>query len=141
MSEVDPAVGIIAYLKADAAIAGLVASRVFGDEIPPSRAGGMPLKCIVVEPSGGTQTFGNAYQDYGDGRFDIFSYGETPFEAGRVQRTVYGAMKRLRRAVHGGVLLHWAKRDGGPLPLRDPDANWPYRFESYQVLTAEVTIT
>lgn len=129
------------FLKADAAVAALTAGRVFGDEIPADQTVSMPRKCIVVEPSGGSNTYGSGFQEYGDTRVDFRSYGETPYEAGRVQRAAYGALKQLRRQVHAGVLLHWAKRSGGPLALRDPDAGWSYRFESFQVLTAEIEVT
>lgn len=136
----DPLSALITFLKADVDLAALVSTRVFGDELPAGQTTAMPRKCVVVEPSGGTQSIGRAYQNYGDGRFDIKSYGETPFEAARVQLAVYGAMKALRRKTHSGVLLHWAIRSGGPLPLRDPDTDWPSRFESYQVLAAEVSV-
>lgn len=140
MSETDPVLGIITKLKANASIAGMVAARVFGDELPGSETASMPRKCIVVEPAGGSQSFGRAYQDYSDGRFDIRCYGETPYQAGVLARAVHTAMKHLDREVHAGVLLHWAIRSGGPLSLRDPDANWPFRFESYQVLASEKEI-
>lgn len=137
MSPPDPTKGLIEYLKSVTAVNDLISGRAFGDEVPKSETGSMPRKCIVVEPSG-PGFLGTGYQDYGDGRFDVRSYGETPYEAARVQLAVYGAMKELRRARAATVLLHWAKRVGGPMPLRDPDTKWPYRFESYQVLVAEI---
>jgi hypothetical protein len=135
-----PEVALIEFLKADSAVNTLTAGRIFGDELPANQIASMPRKCIVIEASGGAQSFGNAYQEYGDGRYDVRSYGETPYEAALVQRAIYRALKHLDRGVHAGLLLHWAKRSGGPLSLRDPDTSWPYRFESYQVLVGEVEI-
>lgn len=135
----DPIKGLTTFLKADATIAALVAARVFGEELPKSETASMPRKCIVVEPSG-PGSLGGGYQEYGDLRVDLRCYGETPYEARRLQRAAYGALKALRRKVHSGVLLHWAIRSGGPIGLRDPDTDWPFVFESYQVLVAEVEV-
>lgn len=133
-------VGLIAFLKSDEAVNALTGGRVYGDELPPKDTSSMPRKCIVIKPSGGAGTYGRGYQDYGDGRFDVRSYGETPYQAGLVQLAARRALKHLRRSVHAGVLLHWAKPSGGALPLRDPDTKWPFRFESFQVLAAEVDL-
>lgn len=140
MSETDPVLAVIAKLKADVGIAALVGARVFGDEIPEGETASMPRKCIVVEPAGGTQSFGGGYQNFGDERLDIRCYAETPYQAGVLQRLVHTAMKHMTREVHEGTLLHWATRSAGPLSLRDPDANWPFRFESYQVLYGETEV-
>jgi hypothetical protein len=131
-----PEVGLKALLTARATLAE---SRVFVDEIPPGETASMSRKCIVIEPSG-PSVLGGAFQEYGDGRYDIRCYGETPYEAARLQAQVYQVMKHLQRETHAGVLIHWARRSGGPIPLRDPDTDWPFRFESYQVLIAEVEV-
>ena len=100
----------------------------------------MPRKCIVIEPGGGSQSFGGGYQEYGDSRFDVKCYGETPYQAGLVGKAVSRAFKQLRREVHTRLLLHWARRAGGPLSLRDRDTNWPYQFSSFQIMSSEEEI-
>jgi len=130
---------IIDILKADAGITTLVGTRVFGLELPQAEAANMPRKAIVIQPSGGAG-FGVGERDYIEHsapRIDVFSYGETPFEAGRVRREVYDVLKQLKRTVINSTLVHWANPAGGPLPLRDPDTDWPLQFESFQVFFAE----
>lgn len=140
MTVADPIEGLTTFLKADVDVAALTEGRVFGEELPVNQTAAMPRKCIVVESSGGAGAFGRAYQDYGDVRVDVRYYGETPYEARKLQRAGYGALKHLRRSPHAGVLLHWASRSGGPMNLRDPDADWSFSFESYQLLLAEVAV-
>lgn len=135
-----PEVALKEFLKTDATVNTLTGGRVYADELPPKESDDMPRRCIVIKASGGARSFGGGYQEYGDGRYDVRSYGETPYEAGRVQAAVYRALKHLRREVHEGVLLHWAKHAGGPIPLRDPDTKWPSRFESFQVLASELDL-
>lgn len=141
MTDADPLKGLIAFLKAAPGVSALVGTRVFGDELPAKEVSFMPRKCIVIEPSGSAGAFGTAYQDYGDGRYDVRSYGETPHEAALLDIATYRALKNLRRGVNASVLLHWVKRAGGPIPMRDPDTGWPFRFASYQLLAAEVEVT
>jgi hypothetical protein len=132
---------LVAYLEGDDRVRTLTQGRVFGDEIPSKESKNMARKCVVVSGGGGPTTIGDGYQEYGDQRIDVRCYGETPYEASRLQLAVYRALKHLRRCIYAGVLLHWAKRSGGPLRLREPDTSWPFRFESYQVLSAEVEVT
>lgn len=135
-----PEMALAAFLKADVTVSALTGGRVYAGELPPKDTNAMPRKCIVIKPSGGAGVFGNGYQEYADRRYDVRSYGPTPYQAALVQNAAYHALKGLRREVHDGVLLHWAKHSGGPIPLRDPDADWPFRFESFQVLAAEVDL-
>lgn len=130
---------IIDILKADAGITTLVGTRVFGVELPQAEAASMPRKAIVVKPSGGG-TFPVGSRDYVEHsamRIDVFSYGETPFEAGRVRREVYDVLKQLRRTVINSTLVHWVNSAGGLIHLRDVDTDWPVVFESHEVFFAE----
>lgn len=136
MTEIpDPIDALVAFLRADPDVSGLIAARVFNTEV---EAASMPRKCAVVGYSGGPGAIGRAYQRYGDVRIDVRCYGETPKAARDVWRRVQPALKDLRRAVHLQCLLHWARQGGGPTSLRDPDTDWPFVWSSWQVLVAEV---
>lgn len=130
---------IVNFLKADAGVASLVGTRVFGGELPRAETDSMPRAAIVVRPAGGLGTFGQAFQEYGDRRVDVRCYGTTPSAADAVYRHVHPALKQLSRVKQGSVLLHWARPAGGPLTLRDQDTDWPFTFCAWQVLAAEVT--
>jgi hypothetical protein len=132
---------IVTFLKDDADVNAITSGRIYGGELPPSVVPNMPAKVIVVKDAGGVEAFGTAYQEWGDKRYDVICYGTTPKTAKDVYRNVYPAMKQLRREVHLQTLLHWAKQAGGPMPLRDPDTDWPSTFSSWQVLSAEVTVS
>lgn len=138
MSIPDPLAALIAYLKADADVTAAVGTRVFGGELPPGETKSMPRKAIVIRPSGGPQTFGGGYQQYGELRLDFFAYGETPLEAFNVWRALHPALKQMRRNRQSTTLLHWAQPSGSPIALRDPDTDWSYNFSSWVVLAAEV---
>lgn len=133
----DPVKALMLLLLADADVAALVGSRVFGGELPEAEAVSMPRSCLVVREAGGG-LLGTGWQQYTDVRFDVFAYGATPRDASILWRAVHRRMKTFARARYGSTLLHWAKPDAGPLPLRDPDTEAPYVFTSWQVLLAEV---
>ena len=135
----DPIVAIIDILKADAGIIALVATRVFGGELPRPEAVSMPRKAIAIQASGGGvfSTGANDFIEHSDARFDAFCYGETPFEAGKVRREVHDVLKQLKRQAINGILIHWVNPAGGFLTARDTDANWPIAFESFQMFFAE----
>jgi hypothetical protein len=143
MSDTPPdyVLGLRAFLLGTGDVIALVQERIFAPEVPQGEADDMPRKCAVLRPAGGGILTSNSYMQLGDPRIDIFSYGETPYEADRVHRAVYGALKQMRRNVQGEALLHWAKPSTAGLPLRDPDTEWPYVLSSWQVLVAEVPIT
>ncbi len=129
--------GLITFLKADAPLTALVGTRVFGLELPAAEAGEMPRTAVVVQPSGGSTLTEGTYAPLTAQRVDVFSYGETPFEAERVRRAVFDALKALRRAVNASVLIHWCDPAGGFANLRDPDTTWPINFQSFQAFYAE----
>lgn len=136
MPGADPEAGLIAYLKADTALAALLAARVFAGELPPGETVQMPRKAIVLRASGGVSLTSESYAEHDTQRFDLFAFGETPKEAARVLRTAALAMRRLRRSVHAATLLHWANPAGGPSAGREPQTEWPRHFQSFQVMHA-----
>lgn len=133
----DPATAIVAYLKQDADVTALVSTRVFGAELPDTQTPSMPQGCVVVRLAGSPDQMGQAYQEYGDVRIEVRSYGATPYTATQVARAVHGRLKQMRRNMQGTTILHWARGSGGMQQLRDPDTEWPFTLSTYQVLAAE----
>lgn len=124
------------YLLADPDVSELVGTRVFGGELPSGQASSMPRHAVVIRYSGGG-SLGGGHQEYSDKRVDVRCYGSTIYEADRLWRSVGPALQALQREVHADCLLHWARRGGGPIDLRDPDTDWPFIFSSWQVLSSD----
>ncbi len=133
----DITTALVTFLKADGPLAALVGTRVFGVELPPAEASLMPRRAVVLQPSGGSTLTEGGYVEHTAQRFDVFSYGETPFEVEKVRRAVFDALKALRRSVTSSVLIHWCDPAGGFANLRDPDTKWPINFQSFQAFFAE----
>ena len=125
--------GLRAYLLTVAALQPLVDGWIFGGELPADRTAQMPRKALVIRKSGGVSTTGGSFVETDTARVDLFSFGETPHEAGRVMAEAELAMRRLRRGVHGGCLLHSANSAGGAIAGREPGTEWPRQFQSFQV--------
>lgn len=136
----DPVAAVVAYLSSDDAVSARVGSRVFGGELPRREAKNMPRECVLLKPAGGG-LLGTADQEYGDTRLDVDCYGETPHEAWLLYLDVAAALKGLRRGVHAGTLLHWARPSTRGTLARDPDTDWPIAVCSWQVLAAEQSTT
>ncbi len=124
------------FLLADAGVSALVGTRVFVIELPPAQAVSMPRQCIVIKPSGGPAFQPGSYIDHAYQTLDVFSYGETPFEADEVRDAVTDALRLLRRDLTGTTLIHWVQPAGGWASNRDPDADWPYGLQSFQAFYA-----
>jgi hypothetical protein len=133
----DPVVALIAYLRSNAALTVLIGTRVFGAELPENQVAFMPQRSVVLRRAGGGLLMGEGYMRLGDFRLDVTCYGETPYQASQVNLALYEALKQMRRNVQGSALLHWANPSGGGIALRDPDAEWPLVFSSWQVLASE----
>lgn len=136
MSAADLEAGLVAYLKADVDVALLVATRVFGGELPAGQTAAMPRKAIVLRASGGVSLTGDSHVEHDSQRVDLFAFGETPHEAARVATTAALALRRLRRGVYGGVLIHWVNPASGRSSGREPQTEWPREFQSFQALHA-----
>ncbi len=124
------------FLLADAGVAALVGTRVFVTELPPAEAASMPRQCIVINPSGGPTFQPGSYIDHAYQTLDVFSYGETPFEADEVRDAVTDALRLLRRDLTGTTLIHWVQPAGGWASNRDTEVDWPYEFQSFQAFYA-----
>ena len=127
---------LIALLKADAGVAALAGARVFGGELPPGEAAAMPRHAIVLRPSGGASLTGGSYAEHDTGRVDLFAYGATPVEANVLRTAAALALRRVRRAVWAGVLVHWVRPAGGESSGREPAVDWPRSFQSFQVFNS-----
>lgn len=135
----EPIAALVAFLKDDPDSAALTAGRIYGGELPREQVPDMPRAAVVLRPAGGG-SIGRAYQDYGDRRIDVDCFGDSPKAAWGLHLAVHDALKHLRRAVHAGVLLHWARESAGGVLARDPDTDWPIAASSWQVLAAEVEV-
>lgn len=135
----DPAdliAGLAELLKADAGVAAIAADRVYGGELPASEAKNMPRAAVVISGSGGISLTAGSYVEHDTARVDAFAYGVTQHEATLVLAAVALAMRRIRRKVSEGVLIHWAQPAGGSTGGRDPALAWPRAFQSFQVFHA-----
>lgn len=126
--------GLVAFLKADAAVAAASGGRVFGGELPPEEAAHMPRAALVIRASGGVSLTGESYLGHDTQRVDIFAFGPTPRAAAALLRTAALALRQLRRGVFGGVLIHWANAASGTISGREPETDWPRAFQSFQVM-------
>ncbi len=135
---VDARAAVIAILKADTDTAALVGTRVFGDELPRDETDDMPRKAVVISPAGGAAlSYTTATLPLEAQRLDVFCYGETLFQAEAVRRAVYGALKAVEREIAANVLVHWIRPAGGAMAGRDPNADWPVKWNSWQLLADE----
>lgn len=140
MSELpDYVAAVIDLLASDADVRAMVGRHFYGGELPPSISVSMPQSALVVKRAGSPGGYGNAWQNYGDIRIDIFAYGVTPALADRLYRRLNPVLQKLVRRVHRRCLLHWAREGGGPIPVRDPDGDWPTVVSSWQLLVARVS--
>jgi hypothetical protein len=135
----DPVEGLIAFLLADADLASLVSTRVYGVELPFSEADNQPQKAVVLRHAGGGVGVGSdSVLDVGTLRVDAFNYGETPYEARKVRRASYRALKKMGRTKQGTVVLLSAVQAGGPVDLRFSATDWPAVIESWILMHAEI---
>lgn len=135
---------LVELIGADPDVAALVNGRVFGGELPEDEQATMADTCpptVVVQAAPGIAEIGQAFQNYGDRTFELFCYGPTPHDADLLWRTVHPVLKNLSHQRWSGCLIYWIKPTGQPIPLRDPDTQWPYTMTPYQTLAAEIAVT
>lgn len=136
----DPVAALVAILKAEptaAAAAGLgTPARVFGGELPAGETAAMPRRAIVLRASGGVSLTGGSYAEHDTMRVDLFAYGETPAIAATLNAWAALALRRVERRKAAGTLVHWVRPAGGYSSGREPVAEWPRAFQSFQVFHA-----
>lgn len=141
MAAADPSAAVALYLKGIPAVNDIVSGRVFRPSLDdPDEIEQMPRAAIVVRRAGGYTLFGGVNIPVGDPRLDIFCYGESFLEAEDLGAEVVNALKALRQQVIEGTRLYWARIEGGPLPLPDPEDHWPQAVVTAQVAHCEVQV-
>lgn len=143
MAKPSPARALVAYLRGVPAIATIVDTRVFLEELPQAESKEMPRPAIVVASAGGG-LMGHG-QLYGDRRFDLLCYAESAARSRDLYEEVRAAMKALLRETVAdtsttAVLLHWARISTDGTTSRDPKTDWPVTGSSWQVLASDVHI-
>lgn len=125
------------FLKAHAGVSALVDDRIFPAELPTATNLTHPFKAIVIRRAAGMNGKGGLLE-LEQSTIDVFSYGETPYEAERVRLAVREALKYdAVRKKQGNVLLHSFEPNGGASNMRDPDTAWPYVVETWRMIAAE----
>jgi len=132
---IDAIEAVRSVLLEDAALADLT-TYIYGAEFPDDEAMNMPRKCVVLAGAGGLQDNGTV--DIVKPRIDIYSYGETYKQAGRVDRAIYDVLKHLARKTINGVLLHSVACGSGPYQVKHAGTGWPAVWRSYQVTAADI---
>ncbi len=136
MAEADIIGAIVAVLKADADVVAEVGQNVFGGELPKDVASTGPIRCVLVQPSGGVSLAAGTFSETDTQRFDLHAYGQTLIEANGLRSLCRRALTGVRRQLAAGCLIHWIEPAGGFATGRDPDTAWPFAFQSFQVLHA-----
>lgn len=131
----EPLTSFINLLKASSGITALVDNRIWGQEYFREAIDDIPQKAIVVKSAGG-RPLGLSARSYirvGGERFDVLSYGETPYDAYLVDLTVWHVLRDVAK----GNGIGWIRPEGGPTPLRDPHGDTPYILSIYYAVTGE----
>jgi hypothetical protein len=129
---IDLMFGLIGILKADLGVKALAGSKVYGDEIPREQIDKLPSKMIAIVQAGGVET--NQSSSTISARYDIWCYGESKYEAGKLARAVYDAAKAVSRITISAMLIHSISLSGGAMPYRDIDTGWPAIIRSVSVI-------
>lgn len=132
----DPVAALGAILLADADKPAGLAARVFGGELPADETAAMPRRAIVLRPSGGSSLTGGSYALHDTMRVDLFAYGETPKVAADLCAWAALVFRQVERRVAAATLVHWVIPAGGYSTAREPVAEWPRAFQSFQVFYA-----
>lgn len=126
------------YLAADAGVAALAATRIYAMRLPAEAVRAAadvfhPPKTLVVRASGAASA-SRMINPVTTLDIDTVCYGESDYEADRLRRAVWDAMRAMNRAVVSGVLLHGAEALTGAVPIVDADVDWPAIRQTYGVL-------
>jgi|ETN02SMinimDraft_2_1059926.scaffolds.fasta_scaffold40200_3 hypothetical protein len=135
----DGLAALITYLKAQSAISSALGTRVFGLELPESETDDMPRKAIVCNLAGG---MGYAsYIDVYKLRIDFYCYGETPYEASEVWRTLKPILRDMEKNVTSSTCLMSAVHSGGATFTRESVTEWSVVIDSWLVEFKETIVS
>jgi hypothetical protein len=127
----DVVLSILTFLKNESSVMLLAGGRIYGDELPESEVINMPRKCVVIMETGGLER--NDFLPINQPRLDIYCYGETFYEAGKLDRAVSYALKHLKRLTISNSLIHGVALGTGAHSLKDPDTGWRLKMRSITV--------
>lgn len=126
--------GLISYLGSITSVTTLVSDRIYGGELPEDEIENMPQKVVVLKYSGGLEiTRSHRIQDQ---RIDVFSYGESYYEAQRVDYVIVSALYNLSREDRANTFLQ-SIGYGGAFHQKDPDTGWHYTMRVIIVIADE----
>lgn len=138
-SPADPVVATILALKYLPRVVSVVQERVYGGEVPDEETTRMPRTLIVVKPAG-TPALAPGSNDYiaaSVRRIDVMCYAKTFNAAGDLANRVAADLKPWRRQTIGDHLVFWFKHSSGPIPMRDPDGDWPVVVVTMLIMLAD----
>lgn len=130
------------FLLTDSDLTGLVGTDIFDRELPAGEEADMPASKLVVNPVGGSEIQNRSMVRVGDINVDLQCYGDTPYNADKVARAAYQAMKHLGTAAHddadeNSTQLKSAYPIAGPISLRDQDNGWPLTVYTFKLIAGE----
>ena len=140
----DPLEALLTHLRADADLAALVGTRIYGGhrpEIAGSAGSGAALSAALAG--------GSAHPDLplADVLVDVRCWGgvgpDGPNRAVAIWRALHGALNVSHSAVTvsgGSAHLLWALEDLGPALLRDPDTGEAFVRSTARVATANAAL-
>lgn len=131
MSIPDPIEEIRALLLADANVASIAGTHVYGDEIPEAVRVTMPVPVVVLLDAGGPGR--SAFNLYRRTRIDTLCYGETLSQSAQLHRYVREVLETMNRP-SGTLFTAEVSSDG--TNRRDPVTQWPLDIASYLVMSA-----
>ena len=127
----DAGVALRLLLLSDPDVEYLTGGRVYVEDIPDGEIANMPRGCVVLRASGGLEQ-----SDFGPvsiPRYDIWSYGESRYKAGQVDRAVWDYLHYLDNQNANDTLIHSVVLSGGPRAAKEPDTGWPVQIRSCTV--------
>lgn len=135
--------GIKDFLEADATVAALVGTKIYGGELPNSEVANMPQDCVVIHLAGGgaAPRIGASTIPISRPRYDFKCYGQTVLTAMQLYAAVHSALRCLTQQVINNTVLYAAIMEAGPVNLRDADGQWPFVFAVYTIASADDTAT
>lgn len=139
---IDIIAGLIEILKSCTTVRDLIGNKVYGSSLPCEIIEQMPAKCIAIKPAGGEQRAQTSTTIRG--RYDIWHYGESEYEAGVLYRIVYDCLKAVERefvrAAGSAMLIHSISLTEEGMKYIDPDNNWPALINTILVMADERAI-
>lgn len=143
---------LVSFLKSDDDLRSITKGRIYDEELPDFITGKMPTAAIVVMSAGGGSNIGGPDNDFSDSRVDVRCYAWALESARSLEARTHNLLRHMPTNTQGQVLLHWARRAGGPITNRaqplvwptgevDKTTHWPYVQRAWQVMAADIPVT